>query len=299
MNEHSFSFWLNNEVFSIRCALLTLYEKRDALLHIEGPRLEHEYMEKIGNYENTVIKEEIECELLQKKQQMMQIAINRREEIDEEAIDAKIEELRKEMMAEAMGSSTPPEYRELSSEHNEELQNLYKNIIENFHPQMHPDLTSIQKELFQKALEAYRRRDLDSLKLISELFESTKGETSAFSLSLSLVASDSTEANNSFKDYTTDYTLASDIYDCFKVTTEEITIKEEWEKYHSLKDSVMKEMEYIKLQFPYTAAEMLSDPEKIEDYKNELTNRLQAATIQRERRTKEIHTIMERVHKHG
>ena len=68
MDKHTFTNWLNSEVTATRYALLTAFEEKERLLYIVGPQLEREYMDKVGSFEETVIKEEIECELLQKKQ---------------------------------------------------------------------------------------------------------------------------------------------------------------------------------------------------------------------------------------
>ena len=55
MGKTTFVTWLNHEVASSSCALLKLYEEFDKLKYIEGPRLEKEYMDKIGTFEETVI----------------------------------------------------------------------------------------------------------------------------------------------------------------------------------------------------------------------------------------------------
>ena len=299
MSKHTFTLWLQSEVASTRCALLTLYEQRDKLQYIEGPRLEKEYMDKVGTYEETVIKEEIECELLQKKQQMIQAAINRREPIDEAAIDAELENQRQQMIQEAAGPAAPQEYAELSGEQNDELQELYHDIVKNFHPQMHPELTEVHRQLFQKAQEAYRRRDLEALKLIHEMLYSTQEDgLSLESLLESLTGSKTEETTEEIapnRDYATDYSLAAMIYCGFKTTNEEAAIQEEWTRYRQMTDSVMKEMDDMRLQFPYTASDMLSDPAKIEAYKEELAHRLRTATAERERRTKEIRAMIESV----
>ncbi len=303
MSKHTFTLWLHSEVASTRCVLLTLYEQRDKLQYIEGPRLEKEYMDKVGTYEETVIKEEIECELLQKKQQMIQTAINRREPIDEAAIDAELENHRQQMLQEAAGPAAPQEYAELSGEQSDELQELYRDIVKNFHPQMHPELTEAHRQLFQKAQEAYRRRDLAALKLVHEMLYSTQEDGLALELLLELLtgskADEETEEESSpGRDYATDYSLASVIYSGFKPTAEEAAIQEEWTRYRQMTDSVMKEMDDMRLQFPYTASDMLSDPAKIEAYKEELAHRLRTATTERERRTKEIRAMIESVAVH-
>lgn len=299
MSKHTFTLWLHSEVASTRCALLTLYEQRDKLQYIEGPRLEKEYMDKVGTYEETVIKEEIECELLQKKQQMIQAAINRREPIDEAAIDAELENQRQQLIQETAGPAAPQEYAELSGEQNDELQELYHDIVKNFHPQMHPELTEVHRQLFQKAQEAYRRRDLAALKLIHEMLYSTQEDGLSLESLLDLLTGSKTEETTEEiapnRDYATDYSLAAMIYCGFKPTNEEAAIQEEWTRYRQMTDSVMKEMDDMRLQFPYTASDMLSDPAKIEAYKEELAHRLRTATAERERRTKEIRAMIESV----
>lgn len=302
MSKHTFTLWLHSEVASSRCALLTLYEQRDKLQYIEGPRLEREYMDKVGTFEETVIKEEIECELLRKKQNMIQAAINRREPIDEEAIDAELENHRQQMLQEAAGSAAPQEYAELSNEQSDELQKLYRDIVKNFHPQMHPELTEAHRQLFQKAQEAYRRRDLAALKLVHEMLYSTQEDRLILELMLSFFAGskddEEAEKTASDRDYATDYSLAAMIYRGFKPTNEEAAIQEAWTRYRQMTDSVMKEMDDMRLRFPYTASDMLSDPAKIESYKEELAHRLRSATAEREHRTKEIRAMIESVAAH-
>lgn len=193
MAKHTFVKWLNKEVASSSCALLKLYEELDKLKYIEGPRLEKEYMDKLGTFEETVIKEEIECELLKKKQEMIQSAINRRETIDEAAIDEEINKLREEMIKEVGGDKLPKEYADLSEEQATGLQEIYSEIVKNYHPQTHSDLTEAHKELFKKAQEAYRRKDISALKLIYDMLTSADGEGMAFELSMELDVSDEEE----------------------------------------------------------------------------------------------------------
>ncbi len=302
MRKHTFTLWLYGEVASVRCALLTLYEQRDKLQYIEGPRLEKEYMDAIGTYEETVIKEEIECELLKKKQQMIQTALNRRESIDETAIDAALDIERQRILNEAMGTAAPTEYAEISAEYGDELQKLYRDIVKNFHPQMHPELTEVHHQLFQKAQEAYRLKDLEALKLIHEMLHSTMDSGLPIELFLEFltgVEDDGEEVEeNSKRDYATDYSVASQLYGSFKPTSEEAVIQEEWVRYRQLTENVMNEIERLRLTFPYTAVELLSSPEKIQTYRDDLTHRLRTATAERERRIKEIQEMMKGVTAH-
>lgn len=300
MSKHTFANWLYGEVTTARCALLTLYEQRDKLQYIDGPRLEKEYMSKIGPFEETVIKEEMACELLEKKQQMVQAAINRREPIDEAAIDAELEVYRQKMLQEAVGTAAPQEYAELTDEQAGKLQELYRDIVRNFHPQMHPELTQAHRQLFEKAQDAYRHKDLAALRLIHEMLHSTQEGGMALEVTLEvLLGGDSDREPPAFaRDYATDYGLATAIYSGFKPTPQEGAIQEEWARYQRMMEGIMREMDEIRQQFPYTAADMLADPEQIEVYKEELKHRLRAATAERERRTKEIRAMIESVAVH-
>ncbi len=296
MSKHTFKNWLCDEVTATRCALLTLYEQRDRLQYIEGPRLEKEYMDAVGDYENTVIKEEIECELLDLKRQIIQTAINRREPIDESAIDAEIDAERTKMLDDAANSAAPAEYVELTPEQGTELQKLYHDIVKNFHPQTHPEQTESHRKLFQKAQEAYRCNDLEALRLIYDMLCSTTD--GGFEVTVELSNGAETDFNFVGQDYTLDYAAAAQIYDCFVSTSEEMSIREEWARCRLLTDDVMNEIERLRADFPYSASDMLADPNKIQAYKEDLAYRLRTAVQERERRTLEIKEMLKGGVKH-
>lgn len=254
-------------------------------------------MDKIGTFEETVIKEEIECELLKKKQEMIQSDINRRQPIDEASIDEETNKLRDEMIKEAGGDAPPKEYADLSEEQATELQEIYSEIVKNYHPQTHPDLTEAHKELFEKAQEAYRRKDVSALKLIYDMLTSADGEGMAFELSMELDVSDEEETAD--ERFTTDYTLASELFKSFIPTSEEASVQEEWTRYKQNIDEVMSDMETLKTQFQYTAAETLSNPDKLAEYKAGLEHRLYEASKERARLTNEIERMKEATVQHG
>lgn len=304
MAEPSFIQWMQGEVASAKCVLLSLYEQRDKLQYIEGPRLEREYMEKIGEFEQSVIQEEMECELLKKKQQLIRTALNRRETVNEKEIDKIINEDRQRMIQDAVGAGSPTELAELSEEKMDELQGLYKEIVKEFHPQTHPDLTDAHRELFQKAQAAYRRRDLDSMKLIGEMLADTSDNNISAEQLLELLldsynrkSADTAEEEDSVKPIV-DYRLAGQIYSCFVHTADEAVMEDERLRYCQLADEVTKEMAETESKFPYIAAELLEDPEKLDAYKAELEHRLRSAKDERRRREAEIRSMTGKVAAH-
>lgn len=299
MAEHTFTKWLQFEVNAARCALLKLIEEEDRIRYIEGPQLERAYMEAVGNYEETVVQEEMECELLTTKQRLVQAAINRREEIDEAAIDEKIESLRKDMTTAAAGTPPPQAYADLSPEQSDELQELYSRIIKNFHPGMHPEMAQAHKELYDKAQEAYRRRDLQALNLIWEMLTASDGEGIEIAFDLVLGEGSSEEGKTPERDYSTDYSLVSTLYTSFIPLQEEVSIMEEWENYKAKTTQKMECIQHLQQEFPYNAKEMLGNSEQLAAYKRELEQRMRQARTEREQLTNDIRKMIGSAKQHG
>lgn len=291
----SFTQWLEREVTTASCALLKLYEEFDRLRHIEGPQLEGEYMEKVGKFEETVIAEEIECEVLKKKQQMIQTAINRREPVDETAIDAELGGYREKLMKEASGEEDTVSGSSGEGPMLDELQELYRQIVQNFHPQMHPELTEAQKLLFQKAQEAYRRKDKEAMQLIYNMLQSSNEADSGFTVSMLTSVQISLEQSDRMAE---DYSLAAKLYRHFQPAAEEAAMQEDLKRHRRSTEEIMAQMEHLREQFPYNAAQMLSDPEELNAYLGDLQLRLQNAKKERQQRTSEIQKMLERVRTH-
>ena len=169
MLEQTYSKWLEKEVLAIKYALLVALEKRDKLLYVEEPALREEYMQKIGVYEEQVLKAELEVNLAEKKKQLIQTSINRREPVDLEAIKKQLEEERKEQLEQLNQNYKRDSLQSnLSQEEREELQNLYKEIVRDFHPEVHKELTEFQKQLYKRSLAAYQKQQLEEFYIMKE-----------------------------------------------------------------------------------------------------------------------------------
>ena len=289
MTDSTFMTWLRKEETASKLALLSAYEHRDWLVNVEGTRLRSKYMELVGDFEQTVIEEEIECELLRKKKELIQAAINRREPIDEKAIDAQLEEDRDKMIEEAqIDTEGMVPYGAAESENDEKMREIYREIVKNFHPGVNTEMTQAQKELFEKAQEAYRNRDLAALELIYDMLISTLGD----SIELECVMGELQFAQAQDGELTEDWLLVSRVYDSFEATLEEISVREKTVHYRQQTEDTMKKIEIIKSSMPFAAKEMLDDPQKVEEYKRSLALRLQNATLERESRKREIEEMM-------
>lgn len=308
MKQHTFTKWLKIEIVAAQATLRTAYEELDKVKFVEGPALEEEYMDKIGKDEQEVIETELECELLQEKKTMVQAAINRREEINEEEIDAKIDARRNELKAQLSMKSEYDStenmeteiYNPLNSEEKVRLQELYHEIVEKYHPATNPDLSETQKQLFKQAQDAYRMKDLKQLELIYAMFQSVaEAEGLGLELSFELVmgeddgAEDEEEKPISELGFGMNYTLAGEIYSSFQPMKDEIPVYEAIKNYQKLREEVMAEISKIRSGFPFIAKDVLRDPQKIEDYKADLAYRLKLAKEEQERRQKELREMID------
>jgi len=300
MNKRCFLDMLEIEMHSVMGSLLVVYENRDDFLYVKGPELERQYMETFGETEHHVILEEMECELLKKKQRMIQVAINQRKPIDLDAIDAQIDSEREALLREAEGIETRTS-AELNETERTELQRIYHEIVAHYHPETHPDMSKHERELFALAQNAYRRWNLEELKLIYTMLtekllltdteiEQLRRQNKAFSSESSDQINYADLGRNDI-----DFRLASEIYSGFVPLSEEAALSEMIESYSQQITNIQVELERKKQEFPFVAEETLCDPQKIEEYKMQLQVRLHNAQTERAKLERAIAVMMEGV----
>ena len=167
---------LKNEVEKLRTELSMLMLERDSLVFVEAKNLEMRYMLELGAVEYRAYEAQCTVLRLKRKIELIQTRKNRQEKIvlpeidrilDQEfmeyqkALNEKIDE-----MNAAIERSRLPV---LSQEESRELKKLYRKIVKILHPDLNPDLTEAQKELFYHSVAAYENGDLQTLQVISEM----------------------------------------------------------------------------------------------------------------------------------
>ena len=287
MREQSFSIWLSEEVTTARHAMLILLEKRDRLLYTEAPALRQEYMEKIGAFEEEVLEAELQVNLLERKSELIQAAMNRREAIDLDAINRQIDEEREGMLTKMEEDSASKEVPALTEEEQEKLQEMYHDIIRDFHPQMHTDVTEIQKDLYEKAQSAYQRQNLEALDLIHQmLYDDSNKLTCTFSVSVVEQIEEKAEEETLQELVDTlfsDYSLAAKVFPCFELSEEDAVLKKNWEDCREEYKKLQSEIDAIKADFPFNAKETLRSPQKAEEYREHLRRRLKNTEEEKEK----------------
>lgn len=277
---HTFLLWLQQNVVSAQSALLLALARKDDLQFVEAPKIQREYMEKIGRFEREAIAKELDAVILEKKERMIQACINRREKIDMEMIDALLNQER-EALLERAGFGRVPEQHHLSSEEEEELRGLYKEIVERFHPSVHPDLNDTKKTLFSKAAEAYQHQDLTMMKLIHEMLWA---DITIIPLTFEVEMEIGDENENLTKaaqelaqKLTEDYTLAAELFRHFNPLQEEQILQKAAQDYIEQCNTVLKEIDSMLTNFPFSARETLADEQKTEAYLSQIQFRIAQA----------------------
>lgn len=224
--------------------LSALIMERDELKHHICKDLQMEYMLKIGTLEYKVY--EFECKILRikRKIELIQMRFNRQEVVNiieieiklnvefeeyQERLNQKLDEINEALERNNLGT--------LSADETQEIRKLYRQIVKRLHPDMNPNVSDRERELFTKAVDAYKSGDLETLRSISLLVTEI---------------SDNEETTDSMND-----------------------LKSKIEKMKKLITGVLNEIERIKQSFPYNQKELLADPARVEERRNEILHILE------------------------
>ena len=304
MREQSFYKWLLTELQTARIALLGLYERRDELLYEQAPALRKRYMETIGNEEESVLQAELETALLRRKLEMIQIAVNRREPIDLEKIETALADEREALIASVeSGDRTLEELPELTEEQQNELRQLYREITEAFHPALHNDLTQTQRELYEKAVYAYKMLDLQGMQIVHDLLFPDKGLELGFSFDFSLEDCSAEKSPEQIrleyadvaKELSVDYRLAEQVYSAFVPLEEDAVVSAFLHDCMEKQHAVQQEVEMIRAAFPFNALATLDNPQRTSEYLAQLQVRAMNCRMEKAQLEKKIQQLTEAI----
>ena len=280
---------LKKEVRVLRDILAAMVLERDHLDNVTLRDIEAAYMRELGSLEAEAYRAESDARILKARLERMQADLNRRavpvpEEIERD-LRARYEEYKKtyeeyqrrvaeadsyerqrkkQKTAQADASSGEkasfsggaPETADPSGEapagetEEQELKRLYRKIVKAMHPDLHPDQDAATKDLFKKAIVAYKNFDLKTLREISAMLDGDLSENTE--------------------------------------NLREELLKEK-ARLLALIRGIRQEIADVKRRYPYTCREILEDPERLEAEKDRRRKRIEiakrAAEIYQERIT--------------
>lgn len=314
MMKPTYTQWLLFQYDSARKALIGALVKRDQMLYVEVPALRQEYMDSIGAIEEPVLRAELEANMLERKKELIQRAVNRAESVDIEAIDSQIEKEKNEMLSDMeKADRTLDELPNLSSEEIAEMNELYQEIVKNFHPQVNLNVDDIQKELYFKAVEAYKRQDIGEIRLLHgmlfdeyQLSEKARAEAEMYKAFIKAGLIEMADGRNQDGDQGTiekirkdlgyalsvDYTLAGRLYDAFEQDMSDLEIISFINSVKEEIDAIYNECAELQNQFPFIAKETLLSEEKLKKYKDDLDFRRVFAEKRKDELNREIEELL-------
>ena len=259
---------LKEEYERLQQEYAALVAERDELENSEGPRLTALYMEAVGQLQYEVLVLQYEIALLKQKRDLLQAYKNRGEKADLNYVDEQVEttaktykeniqrEEEKIKQAKAYIEEQKEEEKKSQEDEKRELRDLYRKLVHRLHPDLHPEQTEWEKELFLKVQDAYEKGDLEKLRELAQQLEAG---------------------------------MPADAVD--NETTEEWE-----ERVNQLKEEIAKireEIARILQEFPFTYRERLNDPEWIVQTQDML--RKEIAELEKEKtRLEKIVSIMEK-----
>lgn len=163
----------DDEIDKLRVSVSMLLLERDNLMLHECKNIEDDYILKFGKLEYKVYEAECDYRRLKRKLELIIICRNHNKPIDVDNIDEKLEEELGdfyEKLNARLGEIEDAKRREslpkLSTEDSAELKSIYRKLIKKLHPDMNPNVTEYDKELFNKVVECYENGDLMGLQII-------------------------------------------------------------------------------------------------------------------------------------
>ncbi|MBQ7249334.1 MAG: molecular chaperone DnaJ, partial [Deltaproteobacteria bacterium] len=167
---------LKNEIEQLRTELSMLVLERDDLRLVVCKDLETIYLLHFGALEYRLYKTQCEYLRLKRKAELIQAHINRQERIDLERIghklDAEFAEYQQKLDERIEQMNAALEHGKsawISAAEANQLKKMYRKIVKALHPDLHPELTDAQKQLFLNAVEAYEKGDATSLEVIAAM----------------------------------------------------------------------------------------------------------------------------------
>ena len=235
---------LKSEVEKMRTELSMLLLERDELQFVICRNIETEYMLKLGSIEYKAYEAQCAALRLKRKIELIQAKKNRQEKVIisaiEEALDDEFAEYQKQLdeQIDKMNAALKRSKAEvLSDEESKELKRLYRKIVKALHPDINPDVSEAQVQLFDNAVSAYKSGDLGTLRIIGEMVGSNP-------------------LPKQHKDAMT-------------------RLIEERERLRGLLMSIRESIENIRSEYPYTMKDILEDTERTEQKKQELESILE------------------------
>lgn len=167
-----------SKVFSFfKSELANLIAERDELQSVVIPNIEAEYQLKIGYLEYEKFKAQVSVNRLKRGIELAQAAINRGEPVNiteiEETLYKEFSEWEEKLREHFHKIEAAKHHVNalLSQEESQGIARIYKKIVKSLHPDVNPEAYKKNRDLWERAMEAYQNGDLEGLRILLLLLE--------------------------------------------------------------------------------------------------------------------------------
>jgi hypothetical protein len=163
---------LTRKLEKLRLEFLELYTRHKDMVENDSAILTSVYLEKLGHLQLELLEKQTEASRLRMKMNMIQAAINRDEKPDLQTIDNEINQRLQSYYAEIIEQSAALDDAQkvlsalLSTEDTLKLKEVFRVLCKRLHPDLNPDQSEEEKDLFIKVKAAYDLQKLTELQNI-------------------------------------------------------------------------------------------------------------------------------------
>lgn len=161
----------------LKVEYIKLLNDKDVLISWGKPQLEALYATRIGVHQIKLLQQQLRIKALKRKTELVQAAINTEQPYDVNEIELivalELSNLEQQIMNQTseINAATSLLSNLDTPERSSELKKLFKQLAKQLHPDVNPNLTSEQMELWHKVQKAYKYGDLEQLKAFELVYE--------------------------------------------------------------------------------------------------------------------------------
>ena len=168
---------LREDIASLEQELGKVIFERDEMLNTVKPNLEAEYQKKIGYKELERLETEITARRYKRQIELIQAAVNRQESIEEKEINKQLDDEFQEWYKKIEDQYQKVKEAEhrlsslMSDDENKEFKKLYRQLVFKLHPDLNPNQTKDEENLWHRVQLTYKSGALEEMRSLMIILE--------------------------------------------------------------------------------------------------------------------------------